>query len=265
VRVSFGPRFYATLSRYESKENDASHQPSGFSNIQVIIAANAMGDLTSDGRNRRGLGDVPHRLDRHLDRKSRGYEFEAVANLTPHWRLTLNAGLADASQTDAYRQTRAWIDAQTPSPSNRFSTTPASRSMPAASPPPSPASRPPTRPTWSTPPSTPGIPSKPIAPTGSAAPSSSTASRNTPPTPTPTTASVRGKLSGLRLGYGMQFRGPQVIGYRGADTMVNPANPPLPSTIPTSMPTRRLAKAVLPRHGHDRLPGENVCRATKST
>jgi hypothetical protein len=33
-----------------------------------------------------------------------------------------------------------------------------------------------------------------------------------------------GKLKGLRAGYGMQFRGPQVIGYRGADTIVNPAN-----------------------------------------
>ena len=34
----------------------------------------------------------------------------------------------------------------------------------------------------------------------------------------------QGRLTGLRLGYGMQFRGPQVIGYRGADTIVNPAN-----------------------------------------
>ena len=34
-----------------------------------------------------------------------------------------------------------------------------------------------------------------------------------------------GRFRGLRVGYGMQFRGPQVIGYRGADTMVNPANP----------------------------------------
>ena len=34
-----------------------------------------------------------------------------------------------------------------------------------------------------------------------------------------------GRFRGLRVGYGMQFRGPLVIGYRGADTMVNPANP----------------------------------------
>ena len=34
-----------------------------------------------------------------------------------------------------------------------------------------------------------------------------------------------GRLRGLRLGYGVQFRGPQVISYRGADTIVNPANP----------------------------------------
>jgi hypothetical protein len=36
---------------------------------------------------------------------------------------------------------------------------------------------------------------------------------------------AEGRLRNLRFGYGMQFRGPQVIGYRGADTIANPANP----------------------------------------
>ena len=59
-RFSLGPRLYATVSRYESKERDAStSQPSGYSGIQTIINTNVAGDLSSDGRNRRGLGDVP--------------------------------------------------------------------------------------------------------------------------------------------------------------------------------------------------------------
>ena len=108
-------RAYATLSRYQSKEKDASiTQPSGYSNLQTIINTNALGDLSTDGRNRRGLGDVPIGWNDTLDRRSRGYELEVVANLTRDWRLTFNYGLADASQTDAYRQTRAWVDAQTP-------------------------------------------------------------------------------------------------------------------------------------------------------
>ena len=41
-----------------------------------------------------------------LDRRSEGYELEVVGNPTPGWRLTLNVGLADATQTNAFRQTR---------------------------------------------------------------------------------------------------------------------------------------------------------------
>ena len=111
VRIAFGPKFYATLSRYQSKEKDAStSQPSGFSNLQTIINTNVLGDTSSDGRNRQGLGDVPIGWNDTLDRKSRGYELETVANFTANWRFTVNFGYADASQTDAYRQTRAWVD-----------------------------------------------------------------------------------------------------------------------------------------------------------
>lgn len=224
VRVSFGPRFYTTLSRYESKEaNAAISQPSGFSNINLILAANAVGDLSSDGRNRRGMADLPPAWTDQLDRQTRGYELETVANLTKDWRLTLNVGLAEASQTNAYRETRAWIDANdtimrqiledagiqidgggiaTPKPdvttaispdvinvSNAWNNLRASRAN------------------WVT-------------------------GKQLLNRLTKYTANFysdyrfsEGRLRGLRVGYGMQFRGPQVIGYRGADTIVNPANP----------------------------------------
>ena len=34
-----------------------------------------------------------------------------------------------------------------------------------------------------------------------------------------------GRLKGLRLGSGIRYRGKQIIGYRGADTIADPANP----------------------------------------
>jgi len=223
VRVSFGPRLYVTASRYESKENDASiSQPSGFSSIQTIINTNVIGDLSSDGRNRQGLGDVPIAWNDTLDRKTRGYELEAVANLTPNWRLTLNYGLADAAQTDTYRQTRAWVDDHTAvmkkilddagilvgsdnvaraDPARPNSFVDATNALNAWN------SLQASRANWV----------------------SGTQLLNRL---TKYTANFysdyrfsSGKLKGLRAGYGMQFRGPQVIGYRGADTIVNPANP----------------------------------------
>ncbi len=224
LRVSFGPKLYVTLSRYESKENDASiTQPSGFSNLQALINANVVGDLSSDGRNRRGLGDVPIAWNDTLDRKSRGYELETVANLTANWRLTLNVGLADASQTDAYRQTRAWVDAQTPTFKQILDDS--GVQLDAG-----------------------GLASaKPGVTTANSLDLNSTvnawnslqASRANWVSGTQLlnrltkyTANAysdyrfsRGKLAGLRLGYGMQFRGPQVIGYRGADTIVSATNP----------------------------------------
>lgn len=223
VRFSLGPKLYVTVSRYESKEKDASiSQPSGFSNLQTIINTNVIGDTSSEGRNRQGLGDVPIGWNDTLDRKSKGYELEAVANLTSNWRLTLNCGLANAAQTDSYRQTRAWVDDHEavmkkilndagiivgadniaradPARPNSFSEAAAAinawNSLQAS------------RANWV----------------------SGTQLLNRL---TKYTANIysdyrlsEGKLRGLRLGYGMQFRGPQVIGYRGADTMVDPNNP----------------------------------------
>lgn len=225
LRVSFGPRLYLTASRYESKEKDATTgRPSGAGNIQTIVNTNVLGDTSSDGRNRRGHGDMPISWNDVLDRKSQGYELEAVANPLPNWRLTLNLGFADASQTDAFRQTRAWLDANDrvlrqiiDDAGILIGTDNVARADPA-------------RPN-------PFI----DATTGQNAWNSLQAGRANLVTGTQALNRLTryttnfysdyrltsGKLRGLRVGYGMQFRGPQVIGYRGADTIVNPANPAL--------------------------------------
>ncbi len=224
VRYSLGPKLYVTVSRYESKEANASiAQPSGYSNIQTIINTNVLGDLSSNGRNQRGLGDVPIGWNDTLDRKSRGYEFEAVANLMANWRLTLNYGLADASQTNAYAMTRAWVDSHTDVMKQilddagvQFDANGVASLKPGVS-----------------------SSNSPDATNGANAWNSLQSSRvnwvsgkQLLTRLTKYTANIytdyrisEGKLRGLRLGYGMQLRGPQVLGYRGADTIVNPANP----------------------------------------
>lgn len=223
IRFSLGQRLYATFSRYESQEIDApSSSPSGASNLQTIINANVLGDTSAEGRNRRGVGDLPISWNDMLDRRSEGYELEVVGNPTPGWRLTLNVGLADATQTNAFRQTRAWVDRHTEvlkqilddagvlvgadniaradpaRPSSFVDTTNALNawnSLQSA------------RANW-------------------------VSGTQKLTRLTRYTANIYsdyrfsdGRWRGLRLGYGMQFRGPQVIGYRGADTVVDPSNP----------------------------------------
>jgi hypothetical protein len=162
-------------------------------------------------------------VERHAQPRTRGYELETVANLTENWRLTLNFGLADASQTDAYRQTRAWVDTHTAVmkqilddagiqfDANNLATAKAGVTTA----------------------------NSPDVTTGANAWNSLQASRLNWVSGTQLlnrltkyTANAysdyrlsEGRLRGLRVGYGMQFRGPQVIGYRGADTIVNPAAP----------------------------------------
>jgi outer membrane receptor protein involved in Fe transport len=226
IHFSLGPRFYATLSRYESKEQNASISlPTGSTAIQTIIDTNVLGDLSSDGRNRRNLGDMPISWNDTLGRGTRGYELEVVANLTPNWRLTVNYGLANATQTNAYAKTGAWVDSHDAVLRQILDDA--------------------------------GVQ---IDASGVASVKSGVSNINSPDATSAANAwnllrssranwvsgtqylnrftkytanfysdyrLTEGKLRGLRLGYGMQFRGPQVIGYRGSDTIVSPTNPNL--------------------------------------
>ena len=224
VRFSIGPRLYATVSRYESKEQDAvSGTPTGVGNFQTIISTNVLNDLSSEGRNRQGLGDMPVSWVDVMDRKTRGYELEVVANPTANWRLTFNYGLADGTQTDAYRQTRAWLtshdallrkildDAGIQFDGSNVAS--AKSGVTSAN--------------------SPDLTNAVLAwnslQTSQASWVSGTQVLQRLTKYTANFYSdyrfLEGRLRGLRLGYGMQFRGPQALGFRGADTIVNPANP----------------------------------------
>jgi outer membrane receptor protein involved in Fe transport len=118
VRFTFGDgRVTLSASTYRSVENGQSIDTgtsSGFpvaipSAINGILQANVIGDNSSGGRNKRGLEDVPSTYADLRDRSSEGYEVELVGNLTKSWRVTANFALPKAFQLNAFSDTRAFL------------------------------------------------------------------------------------------------------------------------------------------------------------
>jgi outer membrane receptor protein involved in Fe transport len=223
IRYSLGPRLALSLSYYQSTEANAEIvQPSGYSNINVILQSNPVGDFSFDGRNIRNIGDRPPYWSDQIDRDTQGWEFELTANPTRYWRVTANFGTADAGQLNAYRQTRDWVadneavlrqileDAGVQFDANGVATV--RTDLDSRSP-----DAPQAANAWNA---------------LQAARANWVSGRQLMFQSTRWTANfytdvriTETFLKGLRIGYGMQFRGKQVIGWRGADTMVNPNNP----------------------------------------
>lgn len=191
-------------------------------NINGILGANAVGDLTTSGRNIRGLGNVPAVMRDLRDRRATGYELEAIANLTKQWRLLVNLGLPKVYEERAFRDTKAYLAAndatlrQIMADSGALIDAGGTATVNSA------------------------IPINDRSPDVNGAVNSWNAltalrrsiidgRRLTQDQPslnvfTDYTLGVT-RLKGLRLGGGVQYRGKQIIGNRGADTIVNPANP----------------------------------------
>ena len=100
-----------SVARYTNEEENNGFDPGVQGNINGILAANAVGDLTPSGRNIRGLGNVPAVMRDLRDRSAEGWEFETVANVTKQWRLLANIGLAKVYEENAYRDAKAYFAA----------------------------------------------------------------------------------------------------------------------------------------------------------
>jgi outer membrane receptor protein involved in Fe transport len=108
----FDNRLNLSVIRYQGEqENLTVSTGSNGANINTIAATNVMGDLSASGINARGLQDVPRTYSDTVSRQTEGWEFEATANLRPGWRLLANLALADASQGDAQADTREYFAA----------------------------------------------------------------------------------------------------------------------------------------------------------
>lgn len=103
-------RVNASALRYEGKQTNLTISTgSNGQNINNIAATNVLNNLSPGGINARGLQDVPRTYNDTTARKTEGYEFEVTANLTRGWRLLTNVAFANARQGDTFAQTRAWF------------------------------------------------------------------------------------------------------------------------------------------------------------
>ncbi|HRE80763.1 MAG TPA: TonB-dependent receptor plug domain-containing protein [Opitutaceae bacterium] len=219
-----GGRLNLSALRYEGTQSNLTVSTGGTGqSINNIIGANVLGDLSLTGKNARGLQDVPRTYSDTVARKTEGYEFEAVANLARGWRLLANVAFAEATQGDALAGTLVWLkdkdstlrqilnDAGVSVSSSNVATVNAGVT-PATSP---------------------------------DASTAATAWNDIQTTLQNTTTGYQkvarlaevtgniftdytfqgGPLKNVRVGAGVNYRGREVIGFRGSDTIRNPTNP----------------------------------------
>ena len=95
-------RMALSVGQYDSYQEGASVlNPGGFSGqYNAISAAPVVGDLSPAGRNNRNVRAFPQNVYSTATDDAKGYEFELTANFTPAWRLVVNAGYTDAQRRD---------------------------------------------------------------------------------------------------------------------------------------------------------------------
>ncbi|HEY0944575.1 MAG TPA: hypothetical protein VGD81_04880 [Opitutaceae bacterium] len=221
-----GGRVRANVGRYESTQQRTSFDSTGSTRKYATIAsANAVGDLSSSGINQRDLALVPVPTFDFRDREAEGWEIDVVANLMPAWRLMANASWPDVSTVRPAQDEWAYLDAN--EATLRQIVLDAGAAIDAAG-----------TATVDT-----NVPVARRSPDVSAAVAAwndiqTFKAANTPHAVTPTNLPDRtanlytdhrlgreGLLAAFRIGAGVQYIGRRIIGNRGADTIVDPANP----------------------------------------
>lgn len=192
--------------------------------LWVIADLNVVGDLSSTGVNNRGLGRVPRLFLDRVTNDYSGQELEIVANITKSWRLIFNAARPRVEQTDKFKDTQAYLQANDTLlrqvlsdggviiDSNGFASV------------------------------NPAIPAGQLTSEATEAADAwniirnvmSTATQGAQPSQRLTNYTgniftdyrfTNGVLKGLRVGGGFNVRGKQIIGFRALDTIRDPNNP----------------------------------------
>lgn len=225
-------RLQTSVTRYgSSQENLALSTGTGSAGLAIslpnainaILQANVLNDLSATGINNRNMQLVPSSYSDTAKRKTKGWEFEAVANIMPGWRLLANYAIADATQGDGFADTRAYLSTNDAVLKQILGD--AGVSVNSA-----------------------GVATVNDGVTTSNSPDSTAAAnawnqlQGAAANLTPASQKVArlaettgnlftdytiqsGALKDLRFGGGINYRGREIIGFRGADTIVNPANP----------------------------------------
>jgi outer membrane receptor protein involved in Fe transport len=217
-------RVNASVIRYEGKQTNLTVSTgSNGQNINNIAATNALNDLSLSGVNIRGLQDVPRTYNDTVARKTDGYEFEVVTNVGRGWRLLANLAFANARQGDSLAGTRAYfsqneallkqiladagvtVNADNVATVNAGVTTANSPDANVA------------RDSWNSLFQT--LQNTTVAYQKVARLTEATGNLFTDYT------FQSGRFKNVRVGGGVNYRGREVIGFRGSDTIRNPSNP----------------------------------------
>lgn len=216
-------RVNASLIRYQGKQSNLAVSTGGTGqSINNIAATNALNDLSLGGVNARGLQDVPRTYSDTVARKTDGYEFEVVTNVGRGLRLLANLAFANARQGDSLAGTReyfaknqtllkqilsdAGVTVGSDNVANLNAGVTTANSPDAAS----------ARDAWN------GI-VQTLQNTTIAYQKVARLNEVTGNIFTDYTIQT-GSLKNVRLGAGVNHRGREVIGFRGSDTIRNPAN-----------------------------------------
>jgi outer membrane receptor protein involved in Fe transport len=223
-------RLNTTVTYYQGEEenegiNTGNLGIARWGSFNTLLSSNRLDDLSENGINARGVPLVPSPGWDSRTRKNEGFEIDAIANLTRNWRLTVNFALPKAVQEDTAPDFRNYFDANQASlrqiladsgilvDSSNFASL------------------------------DPSIPASRRAPNNehqNAANAWNAVYQDRQSIVTGAQDLARsmkfigniytdyrfpsGPLQGLRVGGGMNYRGAQVIGYRGNDTIVDPTN-----------------------------------------
>ncbi|MBI5689858.1 MAG: TonB-dependent receptor [Verrucomicrobia bacterium] len=225
-------RVRLSLNRYFTKQNNQPFSgPLSGAVFNAIINANALGDFSDAGTNTRGLQNVPPAFiqDRRQARAN-GWEFELVANLTKSLRVSLNYARAYVDATNAAELTAAYIDKNLAVlrqividagglvGANDVATVDTSIPLDRRSPDVNTAVS-----NWNS----------MINGRRSIAPAAQIVQKTNSGNFFADYTIGSGRFKGVRIGAGARYRGPIVIGNRGADTIVNPASPATAIDDPT--------------------------------
>jgi outer membrane receptor for ferric coprogen and ferric-rhodotorulic acid len=216
-------RVNASFIRYEGKQSNLTVSTGGNGqNINNIAATNVLNDLSLGGVNARGLQDVPRTYNDTVARKTDGYEFEVVTNVGRGWRLLANLAFANARQGDSLAGTRAYF-AQNENLLKQIladaGVTVGADSVAVVNPGVTPANSPDAafaRDSWNSLVQT--LQNTTVAYQKVARLTEATGNLFTDYT------IQTGRFKNVRLGAGVNYRGKEVIGFRGSDTIRNPAN-----------------------------------------
>ncbi|MSU50708.1 MAG: hypothetical protein EXS37_16745, partial [Opitutus sp.] len=212
--------FVGNLIRYQGEEKNNTITATTFP-FNTIIQANALFDFTAGGINSRGLPRLPSGFVDSVDTETKGWEMEVIANFSRHWRLMFNAALPESYQTDPNKDSRAYFTTNETKlrqiindAGGTFSGSVAT--FTAVVPPGQPNEGPAAVDAWNTIQNT--LASFTSRPQKRTRLFDVTANLYTD-------YAFQERLKGFKVGAGLNYRGGQVIGYRGADTIRDPRNP----------------------------------------